>query len=77
MLSMAGRGASLFSRVIYGTGGSLSIPVDRSGRALGLCQRQAGKDADIPADELLRLVPDFSLDATTAALFGGERMTDY
>jgi len=28
-------------------------------------------------DELLALVPDFKLDKTTAALFGGERLTSY
>lgn len=77
MLSMAGRGEGLFSRVIYGTGGSLNIPGDRIGKPLGLFQRQAGKDISIPVEELLKLVPDFALDATTAALFGSERLTSY
>src|SRR6185436_5145365 len=62
---------------IYGTGGSLSIPGDRSGKPLVLVQRRAGADVPVPLDELLRLVPDFALDATTAALFGGERMASY
>jgi len=31
----------------------------------------------VPQDELLRLAPDFALEATTAALFGGERLTTY
>jgi predicted dehydrogenase len=31
----------------------------------------------VPEDALLGLVPDFALDPTTAALFGGERLTRY
>lgn len=77
LLSMAGRGESTFNRVIYGTGGSLSIPADRSGKPLALSQRRAGKDVAVPQAELLSLVPDFSLDGATAALFGGERLTQY
>jgi predicted dehydrogenase len=77
LLSLAGRGESSFSRVIYGTGGSLSIPGDRTGRPLGLVQRRAGKDVPVPQEELLKLVPDFALDKTTAALFGGDRLPSY
>ncbi len=77
LLSMAGRGESTFTRAIYGTGGSLSIPPDRSGKPLALFQRRAGKDVAVSQDELLDLVPNFALDATTAALFGGERLTHY
>jgi hypothetical protein len=36
-----------------------------------------GKDVPVPTEVLLDLVPDFALDATTAALFGGERLTSY
>jgi predicted dehydrogenase len=74
---MAGRGQDHFNRMIYGTSGSLSIPPDRSGRALGLVQRQGRQDRAVPASELLALVPDFALDATTAALFGGEQLSAY
>jgi predicted dehydrogenase len=77
VLSMAGRGEGLFSRMIYGTGGSLSIPGDRSGRPLNLRLRQNGKDVEIPQDEILNLLPDFALDDLTAALFGGERLRTY
>jgi predicted dehydrogenase len=75
MLSMAGRGENYFKRTIYGTGGSLDMPPDRTGKPLTLLQRVGG--ADRAADDLLALVPDFHLDAVTAALFGGERLTHY
>jgi predicted dehydrogenase len=77
LLSMAGRGAGHFSRIIYGTGGSLQIPGDRTGQALQLTQRINGKDVSVPTEELLALVPDFILEPTTAALFGGECLTTY
>jgi predicted dehydrogenase len=75
MLSMAGRGDSYFHRAIYGTGGSLLIPEDRSGKPLRLTQRRDG--SDVTAEDLLTLVPDFALDDVTAALFGGERLATY
>jgi predicted dehydrogenase len=77
LLSMAGRGEGLWQRVIYGTGGTISIPGDRNGRPPGLVQRRAGKDVPVPTEDLLALVPDFALDDVTAALFGGERITSY
>jgi predicted dehydrogenase len=77
MLNMAGRGESLFQRAIYGTGGSLVIPADRSGKALRLTQRQSSQDITLADHDLLALVPDFALDNVTAALFGGERLTAY
>jgi predicted dehydrogenase len=77
LLNLAGRGEASFTRMFYGTGGSLAVPGDRSGQPLRLCQRRAGADVAVPDDELLRLVPDFALDTTTAALFGSERPTTY
>ena len=77
MLSVAGRGEGHFTRMIYGTGGSLSIPGDRTGLPLRLTVRRSGEDVDVAGDDLLSLVPDFRLDDTTAALFGGERLTEY
>src|SRR5262249_5733717 len=77
LLSMAGRGESSFSRVIYGTVGSLAIPVDLSGDALHLLLRKNGYDVAIPNDELLSLVPDFPLAAAPAALFGRDRLATY
>lgn len=77
MLNMAGRGESFFHRAIYGTGGSLVIPSDRSGKPLRLTQRQNGTDISLPDSALLELVPDFELDDVTAALFGGDRISRY
>jgi predicted dehydrogenase len=77
VLSIAGRGEGMFVRTIYGTGGSLSIPGDRSGKPLKLSLRRNGKDEAIPETEHLALLPDFTLDATTAALFGSERLSSY
>src|SRR5436305_2950737 len=77
MLSMAGRGEASFTRAIFGTGGSLAVPTDRSGKPLSLFQRRGGVDAAVPAGDLLALAPDFALDPTTAALFGGERLAAY
>jgi predicted dehydrogenase len=77
LLSLAGRGEGSFTRAFYGTGGSLSVPGDRSGKPLSLFQRRAGADVAVPPGELLELAPDYALDATTAALFGGERLASY
>ena len=75
LLSMAGRGEGFFHRAIYGTGGSLVIPEDRSGKPLRLNQRRDGQD--MPVEDLLALVPDYAHDDVTAALFGGERLATY
>lgn len=82
MLNEAGRGERVFQRMVHGTGGTLNIPRDRSGKQVQLIQRQprpnsVGEDVSIPDEALLDLVPDFALDDVTAALFGGERMTCY
>ncbi len=77
MLNMGGRGNDHWMRAIHGTAGSLAIPGDRSGKTLTLSRRIDGKDVVATQDELLALVPQFSLDPTTAALFGGPRLTSY
>jgi predicted dehydrogenase len=77
LLSLAGRGEGSFARMVYGTGGSLNVPGDRSGKPVSVVQRRAGADVVVPADDVLALVPNFALDATTAALFGGERLAHY
>ena len=77
MLSMAGRGEGHFSRMIFGTAGSLSLPPDRSGQPVNCVQRVNGQDVPVPKEALLALVPSFKLDDTTAALFGGSRLSSY
>lgn len=77
LLSMAGRGAGHFTRTIYGTGGSLGIPGDRTGHPLQLTLRREGKDTSFTPEQVLELVPSFHLEPTTAALFGGERLAHY
>ena len=77
LLNHAGRGERHFRRTLFGTAGSLEVPPDRSGRPLMLVQRRDGRDVEVPGNELLDFAPDFALDETTAALFGGERPTSY
>jgi predicted dehydrogenase len=77
LLNMAGRGESHFTRTVYGMGGTLAIPGDRTGQPLRLTLRRDGKDEIVPDDALLELAPHFALDEVTAALFGGERLTHY
>ncbi len=77
VLNLAGRGETHYQRIVYGTAGSLSIPRDRTGEPLVLTLRENGQERTLSGEDQLRLVPDFALDDTTAALFGGERLTSY
>lgn len=77
LLSMAGRGEGYFHRAVYGTAGSLVLPCDRNGNPIRLTVRRDGKDVVISEEEQLALVPAFKLHPTTAALFGGERLSHY
>jgi predicted dehydrogenase len=70
----AGHGPNLWARQIYGSAGSISLPVDRSGGDIGL---HIGGQGEVRGAGLLALVPDFRLDAVTASLFGGERLSEY
>jgi predicted dehydrogenase len=66
-------GQGVWTRRIHGSAGSLDLPNDRSGNVITL-----HKDGEAISDgRLLDLVPDFRLDATTAALFGGDRLWRY
>jgi predicted dehydrogenase len=76
-LDLAGRGEPSFSRVVYGTAGTLAIPMDRTGTFLQLTVARDGQPRLVDEGEQLALVPGFALDDTTAALFGGERLTSY
>ncbi|MGI9255104.1 MAG: Gfo/Idh/MocA family protein [Thermomicrobiales bacterium] len=77
MLDMAGRGGDTFVRAIHGTGGTLAIPNDRTGQPLRLVQWNGGHPAPLTPEEQLALVPEFTLDPATAALFGGTRLASY
>ena len=77
----AGHGQELWARQIYGSAGSMALPVDRSGGSIRLrrdAEGQPGTRSDEISDSrLLDLVPDFRLDTLTAKLFGGERLSGY
>ena len=77
LVDLAGRGKGHFTRLIHGTGGSLSIPHDRSGKPLELTLRRNGEDVVVSPEEQLALVPGFELDDVTAKLFGGKRLGSY
>ncbi len=70
----ASRGEGMWKRAIFGSGGSMDLPGDRSGRRLTV--HLPGQEAQNGA-ALLELVPEFHLDEATAALFGGDRLFDY
>jgi predicted dehydrogenase len=70
----AGHGPNVWARQIYGSAGSISLPVDRSGGNIRLYIAGQG---EIGIAGLLDLVPDFRLDTVTASLFGGERLAEY
>jgi len=77
LVDLAGRGQGHFTRMVYGTVGTLSIPRDRSGRPLEMMLRRNGRDEHITPDETLKLVSAYRLDEVTASLFGGEHLTSY
>src|SRR5262249_17560776 len=70
----AGRGQGMHHRLLFASNGSLDLPNDRSGRNIRLTP--AG-GAALDDARVLDLVPEFRLDETTAALFGGERLWPY
>jgi predicted dehydrogenase len=76
-LNLAGRGETEFARTVHGTRGTLAIPLDRSGAPLHLVVRDGDTLREVPPEEQLARMPDFRLDAVTAALFGGERLASY
>jgi predicted dehydrogenase len=77
VVDLAGRGESHFTRMVYGTSGTLAIPQDRSGRPLRLTLRRNGRDEVISPEDILSLLPAYALDATTSALFGSDRLAEY
>lgn len=70
----AGKGQRLWNRQIHGSRGSLSLPPDRSGKAIKLEIDGKGVICD---EDLLNRVPDFHLDSVTSDLFGNDRLWCY
>lgn len=70
-----GPGAGPIVRTILGSEGRMDMPHCRNGQPL---QVWRGDSRDlVRQEELLALVPDFSLDRLTADLFGGDRLAQY
>ena len=61
-----GRGSSRFERSVHGRRGALDIPRDRTGGSV----RLRLEERTLEGREILGLLPDFSLNAITARLFG-------
>lgn len=70
----AAHGPGVFQRSLYGSRGSLTLPVDRSG---GQVQVHLADGETVVGEAVLDLVPDFALEPATAALFGGDRLWQY
>jgi len=70
----AAHGESFARTVVYGTRGSLRTAGARNGRPLVL---NVDGEGEIPTDRILDLVPEFHLDAITAAVFGADRLASY
>jgi predicted dehydrogenase len=70
----AAHGEGFGQTVAYGAKGSLRTHGARDGRPLALRVDGLG---DVQGDAILDLVPDFHLNAITAALFGSERLASY
>ena len=71
---MAAHGRGFEQSVVYGSLGSLRTPGARNGRPV-VVHLDGG--VELAGDAVLDLVPDFHLDATTARLFGGDRLGSY
>lgn len=70
----AGHGAAMIQREVFGTKGSITPPGDRIGRPVRVV---LDNGADVSGAAVLDLVPDWTLDPVTAALFGSERLAGY
>jgi predicted dehydrogenase len=73
----AGHGPEVWTRQIFGSAGSMSLPVDRRGDAISLYRSKGTHPEETSNGRILDLVPDFRLDPITAKLFGGERLWEY
>ena len=66
-----GRGSGRFERSVHGRWGALDVPRDRTGEAV----RLRLEERKLEGKEILSLLPDFSLNAITARLFGADGVT--
>ena len=66
-----GRGSGRFERSVHGRWGALDVPRDRTGEAV----RLRLEERTLEGKEILSLLPDFSLNAITARLFGADGVT--
>ncbi|CAA9240202.1 MAG: hypothetical protein AVDCRST_MAG77-1630 [uncultured Chloroflexi bacterium] len=73
--SNSGHGQGFGKKGLYGSRGSMDPAGPRSGR--GPRVYLDGRREPLSDDEMLALVPDFTVDEGTARLFGGERLTRY
>jgi predicted dehydrogenase len=70
----AGHGEPLIQRMVYGTTGSITPPGDRNGRPIRVV---LDGGTDVSDERVLDLVPEWTLDPITAALFENERPWTY
>jgi predicted dehydrogenase len=68
-------GPSLRRFTLFGSEGQLDLPGVRNGQPLRLYRD--GHDGALTDQEVLAFVPEHALDARTARLFGGERLSRY
>jgi predicted dehydrogenase len=77
ILNLAGRAPGWFYRAVFGTGGTLVLPNDRTGHPVHLWREGFRQSGEASEADLLEMVPEFALDPTLALLFGGQRLTRY
>ncbi|MGD9713714.1 MAG: Gfo/Idh/MocA family protein, partial [Thermomicrobiales bacterium] len=70
----AGHGQPMQHRLIFGTAGSISAPVDRTGKPVRLVLDDG---TDISDASILEYAPSYRLDPTASALFGEDRPWSY
>ena len=75
LYDQAAHGPGFRRFTIFGSDGQIDLPSVRTGQPLRLFQDD--RDGVLDDDDVLALVPDFSLDDRAARFFGGERLARY
>jgi len=70
----AGHGENFRHRMVFGTRGSIAVPMDRTGEPNRLVLDDG---TEIRDERILEYAPSYRLDRVTALLFGGERPCHY